>query len=277
MAVLFRSEDHSYHSVNPEEKVKWLSVTTVVGAFKQPFDAATQAIKSAKNKKSKWYGMTPEEIQGAWQKESKRSTDLGTFYHNQRESDILELETLERNGVVVPIFRPQMNGGIKIAPNQRLTNGVYPEHFVYLKSAGVCGQSDLVEVVNDTISITDYKTNKKIDTESYKNWEGTYQMMTGPVSHIQDCNLNHYALQLSMYMYIMLKHNPRLKPGSLIIHHVTFDVVGEDKFGYPITALDLQGNPVVKSVEPIELPYYKQEVIDIIHWLNDNRDKVKKK
>jgi hypothetical protein len=40
---------------------------------------------------------------------------------------------------------------LKIAPNQKLDPGVYPEHMVYLKSAGICGQSDLVEVVNGKV------------------------------------------------------------------------------------------------------------------------------
>jgi hypothetical protein len=56
---------------------------------------------------------------------------------------------MEREGVVVPIFKPSgETNGIRIAPSQKLDPGIYPEHMVYLKSAGICGQSDLVEVVN---------------------------------------------------------------------------------------------------------------------------------
>ena len=36
---------------------------------------------------------------------------------------------------------------------------------VYLKSARLCGQADLVEIVNGYINITDYKTNKEIKRE----------------------------------------------------------------------------------------------------------------
>ena len=43
-------------------------------------------------------------------------------------------------------------------------------------------------------------------------------------------------LQLSIYMYIILKHNPKLRPGSMFIyHHVQFEEEGKDDYGYPIT------------------------------------------
>ena len=146
---------------------------------------------------------TPEKIKEIWLNEGTRANTLGNFYHNQRESDLLSCETLKRNGVEIPIIKPIYNDGIKHAPEQRLTEGIYPEHFVYLKSAGLCGQSDRVEVVKDTVDIIDYKTNKEIKKESYKNWEGISQKMTGPLAHLDDCNFNHYAVQLSLYLYII--------------------------------------------------------------------------
>jgi hypothetical protein len=77
-------------------------------------------------------------------------------------------------------------------------------------------------------------------------------------------------------MYIILKHNPKLQPGNMYIHHVIFEQEGEDEFGYPITKYDHNNDPVVKEVIPIELPYLKDEVISIIHWLYDNPIKSKK-
>lgn len=275
MILRFTPHDHKYTSVKKEDEKDWISVTSFIGNFKQPFDADAIAAKSAKNRKSKWYGMTPEEIKAAWKSEAKRATDLGTWYHNCREKDICELETMERQGFTVPVVKPVEIEGIKYSPEQKLTDGVYPEHLVYLKSAGLCGQSDLVEIIDGHVHITDYKTNKEIKTEGYTNWQGVTQKMLAPVSHLDDCNLNHYTLQLSMYMYMILKHNPRLKPGTLIIHHIQFDTVGEDKFGNPITALDSNGDPIVKDVVQYELPYLKQEIITLMHWLEDNRKKIK--
>lgn len=275
MILRFTAEAHKYTSIKKEDEKNWISVTSFIGNFKKPFDADTIAVKSAKNKKSKWYGMTPEDIKVAWKNEANRATSLGSWYHNCREKDICELETMERHGLTVPVIKPIEIEGIKYSPDQKLSEGVYPEHLVYLKSAGLCGQSDLVEVINGHVHITDYKTNKEIKTEGYTNWQGVTQRMLPPISHLDDCNLNHYALQLSMYMYMILKHNPRLKPGIQMIHHIQFDTVGVDKFGNPITALDTNGDPVVRDIVQYELPYLKPEVISLLHWLEDNQAKLK--
>ena len=100
--------------------------------------------------------------------------------------------------------------------------------------------------------------------------------MTGPCCHLDDCNFYHYALQLSIYLYIILKHNPRYKPGKLSLHHITFEEEGVDKYGYPVAKRDSQGNPIVKEVVPYDVPYLKDEVINMINWLHDNRDSLKK-
>lgn len=269
MSVIFKSQNHKYESVDSAEVIEWTSVTSFISKYKKPFDAQTVAEKSSKSKKSKWYGMSVQDILQAWENESTRAIDQGNWYHNQREADLLELNTIERHGCILPIIRPLITDDIKYAPPQKLQEGMYPEHFVYLKSAGICGQSDLVEVAKGEVNITDYKTNKEIKKESYVNWEGVSQKMLPPVSHLDDCNFWHYALQLSTYMYIILKHNPKLRPGKITIHHVLFYTDGTDKFGNPITKLDDQGEPLVKKIVPYDLPYLKAEVINLIKHKQD--------
>lgn len=270
MTVIFKAENHKYESLDPNDRIDWISVTSFVGMFKQKFDPVAQSIKSSKNKKSKWYGVPPEEIQAHWAKESERAIAAGTFYHDQRESDVISLDSIERAGRAIPIIRPIHEDGVKKAPVQRLTEGIYPEHFVYLKSIGLCGQSDRVEIVKDTVDIIDYKTNKEIKKESFKNWEGISQKMLDPVSHLDDCNFNHYSLQLSAYMYMILKHNPRYKPGKMMLHHVIFEKEGEDKFGNPILKQNKDGEHIVKTVIPYEVPYLKQEILSMVKWLQAN-------
>src|SRR6056297_1545081 len=170
MGIVFKADTHSYTSTD-EDIIDWISVTSLVSNFKEPFDAKAVAEKVSKNKKSKWYGLKPKEIQDIWKAEALRATELGTFYHNQRETDICALASVEREGQPLPVYNPIEENGLKYAPEQKITDGVYPEMLVYLKSAGICGQSDLVEVVNGKVMIIDYKTNKEIKTESYKNWE----------------------------------------------------------------------------------------------------------
>lgn len=274
MAIVFESANHSYVSIDVEDTTKWTSVTTLIGVLKQPFDSVAIATKCSLNTKktNKWRGLTPEKIQNIWKRESERACDLGNWYHDQREQDIIDCETIVRHNTVLPVVKPITDvQGRKVAPSQQLTDGIYPEHMVYLKSVGICGQSDLVEIANNEVHITDYKTNKKIDKTSFVNWEGMSKKMLSVVAHLDDCNLNHYNLQLSIYMYIILKHNPKLKPGKLIIHHITFEEEDEkDEYDYPIIKLDAEKNPIIKNIEVYELPYLKEEVINVLKWAKEN-------
>ena len=258
MILKFEPENHSYTS---DDNKKWTSVTTLISAYKEPFDAPAIALKCSKNKRSKWYGIAPQEIQDIWKSEALRATTLGSYYHDQRETDVLSCDTMNRHGVDLPVFKTvEDDDGVKIAPTQKLEEGIYPELFIYLQSAYICGQADLVEVANGLVHVGDYKTNKKIDMTSYVNWEGKSKKMLSPLQHLDDCNYMHYALQLSLYLYMILKHNPNLKPGKLVLHHVAFVQAEEtDEFGFPIT-LQENGEPAVKEITYYEVPYLKREV-----------------
>ena len=124
MAITFKEEGHLYESID-EDKINWLSVTSFIAKFKPKFDRDAQATKSSKNKKSKWYKMSVNEIIASWEGESQRAIKLGNFYHNQRESDMIELNTIGRNGIEIPIIKPIVNDkGVKFAPIQKLKDGI---------------------------------------------------------------------------------------------------------------------------------------------------------
>ena len=265
--VKFEPGNHVYTSVDPTDAIKWTSVTSVLKEFKAPFERDRIASQSSENKKGKWFGKSTEEIKQIWQNEADRACELGNWYHDQRESDILECETMERYGGTLPVITPMQNeNGVKVAPSQKLIDGIYPEHLCYLRSKGICGQSDLVEVVNGYVHITDYKTNKEIKKTSFVNWEGISKKMLNPLTHLDDCNYNHYNLQLSIYMYIILKHNPGLKPGNIVISHVIFEEEGRDENDYPITKYDADGNPIIKEIIRHEMPYLKNEVMQMMKY-----------
>lgn len=267
--IIFDPVKHSY---TDEDGNPYISVTKLIGKYKQPFDAESAARKASKNKKSKWYGIPPEEIMEIWKKESDRSTTLGTWYHNQREDALNNCETINYNDYELPIYpSPMSDDGLKISMSQQLTDGIYPEYFVFLASAGVAGQTDRISIANGKVDILDYKTNKEIKTEGYKNYEGITQKMLFPLNHLDDCNLNHYALQLSLYMYIVLKHNPNLQPGEIILQHVIFEEeFDKDPYGYPIYRKDEEGNPIIKNIINYKLTYLKDEVMNLLqhHKLN---------
>jgi len=270
----FVEEGHKYSNVDDNDDFEWVSVTKLVHQFVEPFDAPKMAVHCSKGKNPKYRGKDPKDILAMWDKESNRSTMLGSWYHNQREKDMLQFKTITRDGIELPIIPTKVETGVKYAPEQKVGPGIYPEHFVYLRSASICGQADRVEVVGDRLDIYDFKTNKEIKMKGYQFYDGTRKKMLGPVRHLDDCEFNHYALQLSIYMYVIWKHNYHLKPGKIQIHHVEFEVERLDENGFPIHALDAAGDPIIKKVNRIDLPYMKKEVIAMLKWLQKNKKMV---
>ena len=274
MSVKFYADDHKYISIDERDPIDWISVTRLIHFFKEPFDTVKMADACSKGKNPKYNKMKPEDIIALWASENKRAVNLGSWYHDQREKDLLACNTITREGRELQIVNPLMDGMVKLAPDQQLVEGIYPEHLVYLKSVGICGQADRIEIVNDRIDVYDYKTNKEIKTESFVGKNGKSKKLLGPLSHLDECNYNEYALQLSTYMYIIQKHNFNLNPGKIQLDHVEFEIDHLDKNGYPVVAYDAKGDPMVKKVIPYELPYMKKEVIAMFKYVQENREKI---
>lgn len=270
--IKFSSDKHLYQSTDTANPVDWIGVTSMVSFFKPDFDPVTSSVKASKNSRSKWYKIPPEEIQQIWKGESKRSLDMGTWYHDKEEALIRASHVFNSLKVVEPIFE----GLDKLAPSQQLTEGhVYPEHLTYLRTDGICGQVDRVEVENFRVNIRDYKTSKTIKTEGFTNWEGITAKMKDPLSHLEDCNFVHYSLQMSLYLYMILKHNPFLSPGKLTLDHIIFEQESTDKFGYPVYSKDPKGNFIVQEIKSYSVHYLRDEVIAMLHFLKANRELVK--
>lgn len=268
--IKFTEGHHLYESIVPDT-TQWLSVTTALKKVKEPFDQLAKAQKSSIRKPNsrypnKWYGIPVDEIVNAWNAESKRSTDLGSWYHKVREN---QLYTHENE---LDIVLPDIRNGIKYAPDQKLQdNTIYPEHLVYLQSAGVCGQADYVEIRKNILTIRDYKTSKEIKRNGFKRYDGTVSRMLPPLQHLEDCEFNHYALQLSIYAYCISRHNCNINIGDLIIEHVKFQEEGRDQYNYPIYRKDLNGDYIVKEIEVIKVPYLKKEVVTLLNWLKEHK------
>ena len=83
--------------------------------------------------------------------------------------------------------------------------------------------------------------------------------MFKPVNNLDDCNLNHYNITIKFIcMYIILKHNPKLKPGKLTIQHVSFEKEKDDEYGYPINKYDSNGEPIIKEIKMYNLTIFKR-------------------
>ncbi len=278
----FIEEGHRYTSQEGQPEINWLGATTLIGHLHEKFErderaAACSKRKPTADKPNKWYGIPEERILAIWDNENKRATTLGHRYHAYREENILNKGEVDG----IPVIRSKMLNGVKLAPVQKLTDGVYPEHLCYLASAGVCGQADIVEVRNGVLNIRDYKTSKEITMKGYYGWNKKEEKMMNkkmlpPIAHLDDCHATHYAIQLSLYMYTILRHNSQLVPGTMTIDHIKFEEDGRDQWDYPITKMDERGNPIMKEIIPITLPYLKTDIEKLLEYVKKNRNKIVK-
>ena len=112
MSLKFYADDHKYISADDQEKIDWISVTRLIHFFKEPFDKIKQAELASKGKNPKYNKLTPQQIIDLWDKENKRAITLGSWYHDQREKDLLSCNSITRQGKELEIINPLMDGDI---------------------------------------------------------------------------------------------------------------------------------------------------------------------
>ena len=248
--VIYSDKDHIY--LGKKDNQKYTSVTQLIHNYTQPFNSAfwsaykaCEALLSPENfyqlkqillKNKIWdnayleqYNIEPklfkekrDEILKSYEDKKNVACERGTLIHEIQENLFYNQDDK---------IKKYVGGGkfdIKKGYYQLdLERAVYPEFLIsydfddYLK---IAGQIDLMIKDGNDITIIDWKTNKKIDQESYfdKNTKKR-QMMKFPLDNIQDCNFYHYTLQLSLYAFLLQKINPKFKIKKLIIVHFDHD------------------------------------------------------
>jgi len=255
----FVEDGHKYFSVSPElQGVEWISGTKFASMFYDKFDPVLGSVKASQNKKGKWFGMKPEEIQRVWKQESKRSTDTGTLHHLAMEKKYLSVKSMPLFGQVLPVYAPIYDDkGVKLSPNQSFPTGVYPEALLYLKltdNLGICGQSDTVATYMNIGNVSDHKSNKEMKMQGYHDrFSGKTEKLHWPFNYMDNCDFSKYTVQMNLYLYIMLKNNPQMVAGKLVLRHVKFRIESEDEFGFPTHVFE-NGLPVVDEVVKYDVP-----------------------
>ena len=101
---------------------------------------------------------------------------------------------------------------------------IYPEVIIYREELKISGTIDLLlfDKNSDSYIIMDWKTSKKIDTKSYRNKRGVLPA----TSDIADTKFNHYALQLSLYRYLLETYYGLKISQHIIIHLKDHECLG---------------------------------------------------
>lgn len=215
--ITFLEEPHLY-LIDGQEIPGLLSVTTFVHTFFPHFDP-DKVIKNMMNSKSwinsKYYGKTIQEIKTEWDNIRNEAANAGTkmhfaieqFYNSQIDTSI----TLQQDRDVVNTR--EYNQFIKFQIDHKHLVPYKTEWRIFDTDLKIAGSIDMIFHDPETegcIHIYDWKRSKEI------KYQNRFQKATTPIEHLDDCNYNHYALQLNVYKYIIEK-NYGLKVTELVI------------------------------------------------------------
>ena len=278
--VCFNDENHCYWNINDNEK--YISVTTLIHQFTQPFDKDFWSAYKALEKlipKDSWaiekksllnskkfdksildlyniseleFDKTQQEILDEWDNENRKSCERGTKIHEELEYSFYN------NPHNISLQKFGIGGKFECKKDYSeldLEYGVYPEYLIYRESDDgilrIAGQVDLIIKSGNEITIVDHKTNKKIEQKSGFNTSTRSNVkMKYPLNNLMDCNFYHYTMQLSTYAWMLQKINPNFVIKDLILNH--YDHNGKNT---------LYHCEYLKSEVEKMLYFYKKQVI----------------
>ena len=209
-------EDGHYYLCNG--KRVGISTTGLIGQYENHFDSETISQQVADKR-----GISQQEVLEEWRIENLHSTIKGSMVHEFAKSIWEGKEyVFDYSKVPKEIDIDRLKSDINKLIPQAIN--FYNDHKdmyeligceVYLgdEDFDECGATDqiLYNKYTGEIAIIDYKTNKKIERESYK-----HKKMLIPLNKFDDCNYVHYSLQLSGYKFKFEK-NTKLKVDETFI------------------------------------------------------------
>lgn len=184
------------------------------------------------------------EIEADWKQKSEEAKAEGTRVHESLQQAVISDPVYCKTTFGLPTDRLKVVEATK--PLEE--DGIYTEYRmeVPVDDYGVIiGVADVIIKQGNKIKIIDYKTSEKIEKKSrYDMKAKKKKTFAYPISSIEDCNLNVYTLQLSIYAWLLQQLNPELEIETLEIYHI-------------------RDNRLIK-IYPVE--YWKDTVDKLIHW-----------
>lgn len=211
--IYFEEESHSY---TDSLGTAYTSATGWIKQFEADSDWDMILERSAKKQK-----VPKDELKAKWDYNGEYARTLGTEIHS-----VMENLWIKKDYRAKPIvynydgmkedfdFRKERCKGI-FKKMKQIYIPIASELIVYDQPNGICGTIDFLCINKKTkkFEIIDWKTSKKFTTFN------DYQKMKAPFNHLDDCNTNHYALQLSLYKYILEKYTD-IKISKMSIYQI---------------------------------------------------------
>jgi hypothetical protein len=216
--IEFEEEGHVYRI---DGESLYTSVTTVIHDYFEKFDedlVIGKMMQSPKWPISRYFGMSVQEIKDLWEENRNTAASLGTEMHAQIELFYNRLGIL---GASDQCPAPSVEYGYFLDYHRDVVEGRFvpyrTEMRVFDEAVRICGSVDMVyqEVQDPTrFHVYDWKRSKEI------KFENRWQRGTGPMSHLDDTNYEHYSLQLNLYARIMReKYDMNVVGLALVVFH----------------------------------------------------------
>ncbi len=184
MKIKFDEASHTYTHV--DTGAPFISVTTLLGKYKQPFDRYGHSKRVAKRE-----GVSQELVLEMWEEEKNRACTRGTDIHKILEDYISCGDVKDNYGWLCKSYDTAAERSIDSFKNVLCENLLYDEEHL------VAGMADLIYEHKNEFTVGDFKTNKKFKFSSPYS-----ERLKDPISHLHNCEFNVYGLQLSFYAYL---------------------------------------------------------------------------
>lgn len=206
--------DEASHTYETDLVNNFISSSGIIHNYFPQFDAVEVSNRIAHKRST-----TPEQLRQDWEDHKNQACIFGTRCHENAEYHL--------TGRFSEMHQPQNDREFKtftqthhacewVKANFQL---IQCEAIMFSERFRIAGTADLLlwDPKTSELIIGDWKTNAKgIEREAYNN-EAGYQ----PVTHLQNCNFDHYSLQLSIYEFL-LRHEgyfpPETKYRRMLIH-----------------------------------------------------------
>jgi hypothetical protein len=208
--ITFYDEPHKYFI----DQRELISVTTIIHKYQEDFNESYWANFKATQKK-----ITTEEVIRAWKFINKKGTIKGSAIHDYAEN-LFQNKIFKYPKEIIleefgfdPIWTEYQTTKEHVNKFYNDVHGklipIRTEFVVYDKESLIGGMLDILfyNVKTNEFQIWDYKTNKKFTINNKEKY------LLGDLCMIEDCDLEIYSLQLSLYKYIIEK-NTGIKLGK---------------------------------------------------------------
>lgn len=232
------------HKYYDDKGLEYLSVSAVLKLIQQVFKREERSLQSAAKR-----GISQQEILAEWDKTRDDSTDHGTYIHNA-------LESFQNTAVIQPEWLRYIDPAGKENNLEPVIRGicgsyndyarVFSEECLFDEEYRIAGTADKVLMVTShkasKFDLEDYKTNFSKGIYTFNKYGNS---LLHPLEHMEDCNFNTYALQLSFYAFMLERMTGR-RCRQL---HITF-IPGSN----------------LNEWRKIPVPYLKSDVINILNF-----------